>query len=133
MTDLPQGTTAAARILVIEDDESIAAALEFILGREGHGCTWFRDAQGVLERMQGAPADLVVLDAMLPGISGFELCRQLRAVPGLTGTRILMMSANGPTAAQRCLDSGADAFVSKPFEMNHLRAEVRRLLAAPAA
>ncbi len=74
--------------------------------------------------------DLVLLDVMLPGVSGYEICQQVRLDPDLAAVKILMMTARGSAMERRKgLALGADGFIAKPFELNDLRAEVSRLLA----
>jgi two-component system, OmpR family, phosphate regulon response regulator PhoB len=118
-----------ARILVVEDEDNIAVALEFLLAREGHAHS--RHAQGgtALSAIRSERPDLVLLDVMLPDISGYEVVEKLRADPGLSGVRILMMTARGSIVEKRRgLALGADGFIAKPFELSELRAEMTRLL-----
>lgn len=119
------------RILIVEDDDNIASALEYIVRREGFGHDRIADGAEAMARIRGTLPDLVLLDVMLPGRSGYDICRDLREDPRLCDIRVLMMTARGsPNERRRALDMGADGFVSKPFEISGLRAEVRRLLGA---
>jgi DNA-binding response OmpR family regulator len=126
--------TAAARILVVDDEESIRTLLAFPLRRDGHEVVTAADGVEALEQFDRTKPDLVLLDVMLPGVDGFEVCRRLRersAVP------IIMLSARGEEADRVTgLESGADDYVTKPFSVRELRSRVRAALrraALPAA
>jgi DNA-binding response OmpR family regulator len=117
------------RVLVVEDEDNIAIALEYLVTREGY--VHERVAHGLvaLDRIRATLPDLVLLDVMLPDVSGFEICHRVRQDPTLAQVKILMMTTRGSASERRKgLDLGADGFISKPFELNALRAEVRRLL-----
>lgn len=119
------------RVLIVEDDDSIALALEFVLGREGYEHDRVADGTEALQLIRDRRPDLVLLDVMLPGLSGYEICHQVRHDPAIAGVRILMMTARGSAQDQRrARELGADGFVAKPFELESLRREVRRLLSA---
>lgn len=123
----------AARVLVVEDDDSIATALEFLLTREGLILDRARDGLQALDRAPRFKPDLVVLDIVLPGISGYEVCTRLRANPDMGQLKILMMTARGSaTERKHALAHGADGFIPKPFETAALRAEVARLIGRQA-
>ena len=82
-------------------------------------------------RIRALKPDLILLDVMLPEVSGYEICRTVRLDKTLGGVQILMMTARGSAAGRRKgLAMGADGFISKPFELKELRDEVRRLLGA---
>lgn len=120
---------ATRRILVVEDDDNIATALEYVISREG--MEYHRVASGAeaMDRIRDTRPDLVLLDIMLPEVSGYDICRDIRADPALSEVRILMMTARGSANEQKkVLALGADGFVSKPFELKFLRTEVHRVL-----
>ncbi|MBU2958656.1 response regulator [Paracoccus sp. 1_MG-2023] len=118
-----------ADILVIEDEDNIAAALDFLLSRDGHNHDRMACGEGAVERIRRDRPDLVLLDVMLPDISGYQIVQDLRADPGLAGTRVLLMTARGSVVERRKgLALGADGFIAKPFELSELRAEIARLL-----
>lgn len=120
-----------ADILVVEDEHNIAIALKFLLTREGYTHTHLETGAGAVEMIREQKPDLVLLDVMLPDVSGYEICQSVRADPDCSGVRILMMTARGSAMERRKgLALGADGFISKPFELNDLRNEVRRLLDA---
>lgn len=121
---------ALPRVLVVEDEDNIAVALEFLLRREGYDHDRVASGAEALPRIRDTHPDLVLLDVMLPEMSGYEICAGIRTDPGLAGVKVLMMTARGSAQERkRGLELGADGFISKPFELGDLRAEVRRLLA----
>ncbi|MFC3167862.1 MULTISPECIES: response regulator transcription factor [Paracoccus] len=118
-----------ARILVVEDEDNIAIALEFLLARDGHDHSRLSEGGAALAMIRSERPDLVLLDVMLPDMSGYEIVELLRADPGLSGVRILLMTARGSVVERRRgLALGADGFIAKPFELSELRAEMTRLL-----
>lgn len=120
---------AHPRILVVEDEDSIAAALEFLVKREGYAHERVASGTEALPRIRDTHPDLVLLDVMLPGVSGYEICEGIRMDPTLRAVKILMMTARGSAAERRKgMALGADGFIAKPFELRELRDEVRRLL-----
>jgi two-component system, OmpR family, phosphate regulon response regulator PhoB len=117
------------RILVVEDEDNIALALEFLMTREGYDHARIADGALALSGIREMHPDLVLLDIMLPGASGYEICASVRRDPSLNDVKILMMTARGSAIEKRKgLEIGADGFITKPFELGDLRAEVRRLL-----
>ncbi|MGN7871242.1 response regulator transcription factor [Paracoccus sp. 22332] len=118
-----------ARILVVEDEDNIAMALEFLLARDGHSHSRLSQGAAALTAIRADRPDLVLLDVMLPDMSGYEIVQLLRADPGPSGVRILLMTARGSIVERRRgLALGADGFIAKPFEIVELRAEMTRLL-----
>jgi two-component system response regulator MprA len=113
-------------ILVIEDDDAISDLLRRGLTYEGYAVSVAQDGVSGLRMARDAPPDLVVLDLMLPGIDGLEVCRRLRAADDVP---ILVLTARG-TVSDRIagLDSGADDYMVKPFSIDELLARVRALL-----
>ncbi len=125
--------SAPSRILVVEDDDNIATALEYVIRREGMECQRVSSGAEAMARIRDTRPNLVLLDIMLPEVSGYDICRDIRTDPGLSAVRILMMTARGSAAEQkRVLALGADGFISKPFELKFLRQEVHRVLGGTA-
>jgi two-component system, OmpR family, phosphate regulon response regulator PhoB len=121
-------------VLLVEDEDSIALALEFLMTREGYALRRVASGTEALAAIAENPPDLVLLDVMLPGATGYEVCQRIRLDPALAGTKILMMTAKGGEVERRKgLALGADAFVAKPFSTAELRVTVRRLLDGAAA
>jgi DNA-binding response OmpR family regulator len=117
------------RVLVVEDEDNIATALEFLILREGYSHDRVASGAEALPRIRDTRPDLVLLDVMLPEVSGYEICEGIRTDPSLSDVKVLMMTARGSTIERRKgIALGADGFISKPFELKDLRDEVRRLL-----
>lgn len=117
------------RILVVEDEDNIAMALDFLITREGYAHDRVASGSDALPRIRATHPDLVLLDVMLPGISGYDVCHSVRLDPALADVKILMMTARGSVLErQRSRDLGADGFISKPFELKELRDHMRRML-----
>jgi DNA-binding response OmpR family regulator len=122
----------SARILIVEDDPRIASFLRRGLAAEGHAVEHVADGRVALELAAAGGFDLLVLDRMLPGIEGLELCRQLRE-RGCT-SRVLMLTARDrPQDKVDGLRGGADDYLTKPFAFDELLARVEALLRRPAS
>jgi DNA-binding response OmpR family regulator len=122
-------------VLVVEDDADIAALIAHFLEKTGIASEIVSDGGRALARAKESSPDLVILDLMLPGLSGLEVCRALRADDKTAMLPIVMLTARGEEAERILgLDSGADDYIVKPFSPNELMARVRALLrrAAPA-
>jgi two-component system, OmpR family, alkaline phosphatase synthesis response regulator PhoP len=119
----------AQRILIVDDEPSIVVPLEFLLKREGYEVAVAEDGRAALDALDRRAPDLVILDVMLPKMSGFDVCRHIRADPRWPGLKILMLTAKGrDSEMQRGLELGADAYVTKPFSTRELVARIRALL-----
>ncbi|MBC7156782.1 MAG: response regulator [Rhodobacteraceae bacterium] len=117
------------RVLVVEDEDNIAVALDYLLTREGYDHDRVASGGEAMARIRATRPDLVLLDVMLPEVSGYEICEDVRRDPALAGVKILMMTARGSAMERRKgLALGADGFISKPFELSELRDAVRAAL-----
>jgi DNA-binding response OmpR family regulator len=115
------------RILIVEDEPGIALGLEDDLKMEGYGVEVLADGNAACQRALETKFDLILLDVMLPGKDGFEVCRELRR-RGLSGP-ILMLTAKVQEAEKVMgLELGADDYVTKPFGTRELRARIKALL-----
>lgn len=114
------------RVLVVEDEESFSEAVSFMLRREGYEVAVASDGNQALEEFDRNGADLVLLDLMLPGVSGTEVCRTIR---GKSQVPIIMLTAkDGEVDKVVGLELGADDYVTKPFSSRELLARVRAVL-----
>lgn len=116
-------------VLVVEDEDALAALLQYNLDKEGYRVTIASDGEEALMLVDERAPDLVVLDWMLPKVSGVEVCRRLRARPETRNLPIIMLTARGEESDRiRGLDTGADDYVIKPFSMSELAARIRAVL-----
>src|ERR1700761_4775118 len=116
-------------VLVVEDEDALSALLQYNLDKEGYRVTLAADGEEALMMIDERPPDLVVLDWMLPKVSGVEVCRRLRARPETRNLPIVMLTARTEESDRvRGLDTGADDYVIKPFLMSELAARVRAVL-----
>ena len=114
------------RILVIEDEKSFSEPLSFLLGKEGYAVEVAADGNEAISKFDKSGADLVLLDLMLPGISGTEVCKQIRATSSVP---IIMLTAKDDEVDKVVgLELGADDYVTKPYSSRELLARVRAVL-----
>jgi DNA-binding response OmpR family regulator len=118
----------APHVLLIEDEPNIAEAIRFLLSRDGLRVSHVAEGVAALALVRQDPPDLVILDHMLPGMSGLEVLTALRADPGSRDLPVMMLTARGRDRemAER---AGADRFMTKPFSNAEILAEVRTMLA----
>jgi DNA-binding response OmpR family regulator len=118
------------QLLMIEDDVRLADMVSTYLGQSGYQVAHAANAQAGLSNLQTHPAELVILDLMLPDMDGLEVCRRIRALPGeLARTPVLMLTAKGdPMDRIIGLEMGADDYLPKPFEPRELLARIRAVL-----
>ena len=117
------------RVLIAEDEQSIVTSLEFLMRRCGYETRVARDGIAALHTLEGFDPDLVLLDLMLPGCSGFDVCAFIRRQPRLAHTRVLMLTAHGgPGSEARGREAGADDYLLKPFATRDLVDRARKLL-----
>lgn len=118
------------KVLIADDEPNIVISLEFLMKREGFDVVVARDGREALEAIRREQPRLVLLDAMMPGMTGFDVCAAVRADAGVRDTRILMLTAKGrETDLARGAGVGVDAYMTKPFSTRDLVAKVRELLA----
>ena len=119
-------------VLIADDEQNIVISLQYLMKREGHAVSVARDGREALAAIQRDRPDLVLLDVMMPGLSGFDVCQAVRADPELAAVKILLLTAKGrDTDLAKGLALGADAYVTKPFSTQELAARVRALLESP--
>ena len=116
-------------ILVVEDDVEIAKLIRLLLEKEGFSCRHCAEGYAALEAVKAQPPDLIILDLMLPGLDGLEVCARVRQQPGPKDPYILMLTAKGEEVDRIIgLSTGADDYMVKPFSPKELVARVRALL-----
>lgn len=118
------------KVLVADDEPNILVSLEFLMKREGHQVLVACDGIQALELIRSERPALVLLDVMMPGKTGFEVCAAVRADESLNGVKLLMLTAKGrDTDRAQGLGLGADGYMTKPFSTQELAARVRDMLA----
>lgn len=119
----------AQHVLLIEDEPNIAEAIRFLLTRDGWQVSHLADGAEAVARVRALRPDLVILDHMLPGLSGLEILADLRADPDLVGLKVLMLTARGQVRdREAAAEAGADRFMAKPFANADIVAEVRAMM-----
>jgi phosphate regulon transcriptional regulator PhoB len=117
------------KILIVEDEHDLIKLLKYNLEKEGFRVSYTTDGTLAVPEMRRDPPDLVILDLMLPGVDGLEVCRQIRRHEKYASTPILMLTARSEEADRVVgLELGADDYVTKPFSMRELIARIRALL-----
>lgn len=115
-------------VVLVEDETNIAEAIRFLLGREGWRVETLANGNGAVEVIRKARPDLVILDVMLPGKSGFEILKELRAEDGFADLPILMLTARGQARDREMAEgAGVSRFMTKPFSNEEVLAAVREL------
>lgn len=117
------------KILIADDEPNIVVSLEYLLRREAFEVTVARDGLEAMAAIRRERPQLVLLDVMMPGKTGFEVCQEVRADEQLKDTLILMLTARGrETDVAKGLALGADGYMTKPFSTKELVRRVRELL-----
>ena len=119
----------AKRVLLIEDEPNIIEAISFILSRDGWTVHTHADGATAVARVRATPPDLVILDVMLPGRSGYDILRELRADPATQALPVVMLTARGQARDRELATQlGASQFITKPFSNAEILASVRSLV-----
>ena len=118
-----------AKVLIVEDEDSLVTLLSYNLQSEGYTVVHTPSGTDAVMMMQEERPDIVILDWMLPGLAGIEICRQIRARSDTNGLPVIMLTARGEEGDRiRGLQTGADDYVVKPFSVSELVARVKALL-----
>ena len=126
---MSKGREDRSRILVVEDSKTQAAQLQMMLESEGYAVDIVHDGGEALERVRGEAYDVVLLDIILPGLSGLEVCRILKEDPATRATSIVLVTQlSSPAEMLNGLQAGADNYVTKPYEMAQILDRIGPLL-----
>jgi twitching motility two-component system response regulator PilG len=118
------------RILIVEDEESLLKLESILLSSRGYNVTGVKDGLAALQMLSENSFDLVLLDIMMPGIDGFEVCSRIRANPQTSQLPVVMLTAKKSAVDQaRGLEVGADAYITKPFKSVKIMDIIESLLA----
>ncbi len=117
------------KILIADDEEHLGYMVKFKLEKEGFDVIWKMDGRQALEAVQEERPELVILDVMMPGLTGFEVLEAIKADPELKDTPVIMLTARGQEAdTVKGIDLGAADYIVKPFRPAELVARIRRCL-----
>lgn len=117
------------KVLIVDDEPNIVAALEFLLEKNGYEVQVAANGVEALAQLDAFGPDLVLLDVMVPKLSGYEVCQRMRTEPKWRDIRIVMLSAKGrEVEVSKGMSLGADLYVTKPFSSAELVATINELL-----
>jgi DNA-binding response OmpR family regulator len=124
---------SGAKILIVEDHPTMREAMRLVLEHEGFEISEAADGASALESIQAEPPDLVFLDLTIPGSSGTDVLKQLKADPATADVRVIIVTATGEEGRSHVMSLGADEYFTKPFSPRALLQTVERVLASPGA
>ncbi len=117
------------KILIVDDEPNIVVPLQFLMEQNGYEVRIAETGEEAIDLMARFRPDLVLLDIMLPGVNGLEVCQMLREDPGLKNTKIILVSALGRDVDMaKGMAMGADAYITKPFSNREIVTRVKELL-----
>ena len=117
------------RVLIVEDENTLIELLEYNFKKEGYTVETATDGESALDKILFKSPDLIILDWMLPKLSGIELCRQIRSTKEIKNIPVIMLTARGEERDRlKGLEMGADDYVTKPFSINELLARAKAVL-----
>ena len=117
-----------AKVLIVDDSEAFRRLNAEILKLDGHQVLMARNGRETLDLVRSERPDILLLDIMMPGLDGFDVCRELKSDPLTRGTKVVMVTALSESARFRALQAGADEFVTKPLTSREMRDLVRTLV-----
>ncbi|MFZ3167213.1 MAG: response regulator [Candidatus Methanoperedens sp.] len=116
------------KILVVDDEKWIVNALKMSLESDNYKVIEAYTGDGAIRKVHGEAPDLILLDIMLPDMTGYEICNKLRKDPLTRSIPIIMLTGMGETGRIAGLELGADEYITKPFDLNELKAKIRAVL-----
>jgi len=117
-----------AKILIVDDDATVTRLLTMLLSMEGHQPTTINDSNETLDVANQLQPDLITLDLMMPGLTGFEVCELLHQDPRFANIPILIISARDDTESKdRAYQAGARGYITKPFGVDTLTQKIKEL------
>jgi len=123
----------AKRVLIVDDERNIVTALEYLLQKNGYEVRVAETGEDALAQLDAFRPDLVLLDVMMPKVSGYEVCQRVRSRPEWHDIKVVMLSAKGrEVEVSKGMSLGADLYVTKPFSNTELVATIGRLLSGVA-
>jgi DNA-binding response OmpR family regulator len=121
----------ANKILIVDDEPNIVLSLEFLMKQAGYHVRTASDGEAALQALADEPADLILLDVMMPRKNGYEVCQSIREDPALKSMKIVMLTAKGrEVEREKGLALGADDYVTKPFATLEIVEKVKSMLAS---
>lgn len=121
------------KVLIVDDERNIVTALEYLLQKNGYEVQVAETGEDALAQLDSFSPDLVLLDVMMPKVSGYEVCQRVRSRPEWRDIKVVMLSAKGrEVEVSKGMSLGADLYVTKPFSNTELVATIGRLLSGAA-
>lgn len=124
---MTEAKSAGARVLVVDDQQPNIRLLDALLAPRGYEILTASSGEAALDQIATTPVDLVLLDIVMPGLDGYEVCRRIREQPETAYLPVVMVTASGEEQKVRSLEAGADDFLTKPIDKNELLARVASL------
>lgn len=116
------------KVLVVDDELSTRVTIKSILASENYELHFAENGVEALSMVAGIAPDIILLDVMMPGLSGFDVCKKIRSMPGLTEVPIVLVTALDDRKSRMAgMKAGADDFVTKPFDNHELRLRVQNM------
>ncbi len=129
--DLQLFSIMPTHVLIADDDPSILMSLEFLMKKQGYNVLIARNSSEAYDLLQQHQPRVLLLDIMMPGMNGYELCAFVRETPGFERTKVIFLSAKSKECdIKRGYDAGADLYLPKPFSTRELVAKVREMVPA---
>lgn len=117
-----------AKILIVDDDILITGLMQTLVNMDGHEAIIVNDSNEAMEQAISVQPNLITLDLMMPGLSGYDLCELLRADPRFNQTPIIIISAKEDThSKEKAFKLGATEYINKPFDIDHFLKTIQRL------